>query len=146
MASINKVILIGNIGTLDIKPTRTGGKLANMSVATSESWKDDQGQTQERTEWHKVVVYGKLAEIVEQYYSKGNRVYVEGKLQTRSWEGEDGQKRYVTEVVVSGFGGIIQNYSPKETASATQNPRYAPESMPEVKVAENTGFADDIPF
>jgi single-strand DNA-binding protein len=98
MSGVNKVILVGNLGNdPEIKQTGNGTSLANFSVATSESWTKD-GERQERTEWHRVTCWGKLADIVGQYVTKGSKVYIEGKLQTRSWE-QDGQKRYATEIV-----------------------------------------------
>ncbi len=99
---INKVILIGNLGRdPEIRYTPSGNAVANVAIATSESWKDrNSGERQERTEWHRVVFFSRLAEIVEQYLKKGSKVYVEGRLQTRSWE-QDGVKRYSTEIVAN---------------------------------------------
>ena len=103
---VNKVILVGNLGNdPDVRFTPNGSAVANLSLATSESWKDrNTGQQQERTEWHRVVIFGKLAEIAQQYLRKGSKVYIEGKLQTRKWQGQDGQDRYTTEVVVDITG------------------------------------------
>ncbi len=102
MSGINKVIIIGRMGADPEVKTVTGGNtVARLSVATSESWKDKEGQKQERTEWHKVVVWGKLAELCGKYLAKGRQVYVEGRLQTRSWEDQQGQKKYTTEVVAN---------------------------------------------
>ncbi|MBF0611341.1 MAG: single-stranded DNA-binding protein [Magnetococcales bacterium] len=99
--SLNKVQLIGNLGADPvIRHTQDGRPIASLSVATSESWRDNQGNQQERTEWHRVVVFGKLAEIVQQYYTKGRKVYVEGKLQTRKYTDNQGQERFTTEIVV----------------------------------------------
>ena len=96
---VNKVILVGRLGqNPDLKHTPSGAAVANFSVATNESWTDKQGQKQERTEWHRVVVWGKLAEIAGQYLEKGRQVYVEGKLQTREWQDKEGQRRWTTEV------------------------------------------------
>lgn len=99
---VNKVILIGNIGSdPEVKYTASGVPVANFSLATSESWADKaSGQRQERTEWHRLVLWRKLAEIAGQYLKKGSKIYVEGKLQTRSWDDPSGQKRYMTEIVV----------------------------------------------
>lgn len=99
---VNKVILIGNLGASpEVRYMPSGDAVANVSLATSESWKDrNTGETQERTEWHRVVFFGKLAEIVKQYVHKGSKIYVEGKLRTRKWQGQDRQDRYTTEVVV----------------------------------------------
>ena len=97
---VNKVILIGNSGAdPELRYTPGGTAVSNFSIATNESWTDSSGERQERTEWHRIVVWGRLAEICNQYLRKGSKVYIEGKLQTRSWEGQDGVKRYTTEVV-----------------------------------------------
>lgn len=99
--SVNKVILIGNIGSdPEVKTTPSGVQVANFSLATTESWTDKAGERQERAEWHRLVLWRKLAEIAGQYLKKGAKIYIEGKLQTRSWEDQSGQKRYTTEVVV----------------------------------------------
>ncbi len=99
MRGVNKVILIGNLGRdPEIRYTKSGTAVANLNLATSESWKDAQGERQERTEWHRVVAWDKLAEIAKEYLTKGRQVYIEGRLQTRSWEDKDGNKRYTTEV------------------------------------------------
>lgn len=97
--SVNKVILIGRLGqNPEVRYTPSGAAVANFSVATNESWTDKSGQKQERTEWHRVVVWGKLAELCSQYLSKGRQAYVEGRLQTRQWQDKDGQTKYTTEV------------------------------------------------
>ena len=97
---VNKVILIGNCGAdPELRYTPSGTAVSNFNVATNENWTDKSGERQERTEWHRIVVWGRLAEICNQYLRKGSKVYVEGRLQTRSWEGQDGQKKYTTEVV-----------------------------------------------
>jgi single-strand DNA-binding protein len=99
MASVNKVILIGNLGRdPEVKYTQNGTAVANLNVATNEVWTDKSGQKQERTEWHRVVVWGKQAQILGEHLSKGKQVYVEGALQTRSWDDREGNKRYTTEV------------------------------------------------
>ena len=103
--SLNKVILVGNLGLdPDVRSMQNGDKVANLSIATSENWKDQSGQRQERTEWHRVVIFGKVAEIAERYLKKGSKVLIEGQLQTRKWE-KDGKTNYTTEVVVRGFNG-----------------------------------------
>ena len=97
---VNKVIILGNVGAdPELRYTPGGAAVTNFNIATNESWTDNNGEKQERTEWHRIVVWGRLAEICNQYLRKGSKVYVEGRLQTRSWEGQDGQKRYTTEVV-----------------------------------------------
>ena len=107
---INKVILIGNLGRdPEVRYTPSGSAVANLNLATDESYKDKQsGQMVPRTEWHRVVMFGRLAEISQQYLKKGSKVYIEGKLQTRKWQDQSGQDRYTTEVVVDGYQGQMQ--------------------------------------
>jgi single-strand DNA-binding protein len=102
MAGINKVILVGNLGRdPELRHTPQGQAVANFTLATSESWQDRNGQKQERTEWHRIVVWGKLAELCSKYLSKGRKAYIEGKLQTRAWDDKEGQKRYTTEIIAN---------------------------------------------
>ena len=107
---INRVILVGHLGQdPEVRYMPNGNAVANFSVATSESWKDKQtGETRDRTEWHRVVVFGKLAEIAGEYIKKGTQVYLEGQLQTRKWQDQSGQDRYTTEVVINPIGGTLQ--------------------------------------
>ncbi len=106
---INKVILVGNLGKdPEVRYTPNGKAVANLTLATSESWKDQSGQIQEKTEWHRVSMFGKLAEIAGEYLRKGSQVYIEGKLQTRKWQDQQGQDRYTTEVVLDPFNGVMQ--------------------------------------
>ena len=111
--SVNKVILVGRLGqNPEIRYTPSGAAVTNFSVATSESWNDKSGQKQEKTEWHRIVVWGKMAETCNQYLAKGRQVYLEGKLQTRQWQDKDGQTKYTTEVqalTVQFLGGNAQN-------------------------------------
>lgn len=106
---VNKVIIVGNLGQdPDVRYMPSGGAVANITVATSESWNDKStGEKKEQTEWHRIVLFGKLAEIAGEYLKKGSQVYIEGKLQTRKWTDKDGVDRYTTEVVVS-MGGTMQ--------------------------------------
>jgi single-strand DNA-binding protein len=136
MRGVNKVILLGNLGNdPELKSMPNGGAVANVSIATSESWNDkNTGQKQEKTEWHRVVFFGKQAEIVGQYLKKGSKVFIEGKLQTRSWE-QDGSKRYATEIVASQ----MQMLDGKSEQAAPQQ-QYAPQQAPA------PSFPDDIPF
>lgn len=103
MAGMNKAILIGNLGKdPEVRYTPSGTAVANFSIATSESWKDkESGEKRERTEWHRIVAWGKLAEICGEYLHKGKQVYVEGRIQTRDWEDNDGIKRYTTEIIIN---------------------------------------------
>ena len=159
---INKVILIGNLGgDPEIRYMTNGNAVCNITLATSDSWKDKQtGQQQERTEWHRVVFFGKLAEIAGQYLRKGSKVYIEGRLQTREWE-KDGIKRYTTEVIVD-MGGQMQmldskgdgggqggGYAAQGQQQRTQGAqqRQAPAAqMPPEQDGGFDNFDDDIPF
>jgi len=107
--SVNKVILIGNLGKdPEVRTLQNGGKVANLSLATSESWRDkSSGERKEKTEWHRVVIFGNLADIAEKYLKKGSKVYVSGSLQTRKWTDQSGAEKYTTEVVLQGFGGEL---------------------------------------
>lgn len=147
---INKVILIGNLGAdPDIRYTQSGDAVANVSLATSETWKDRQsGEARERTEWHRVVFFGKLAQLVQQYLRKGSKVYLEGQLRTRKWQAQDGQDRYATEIVV-GLGGTLQMLDgrpadgPKGESQPMQRPTPA---SPPAREVPPVDFDDDIPF
>ena len=102
MASINKVILIGNLGRdPEVRYMPEGGAVTNISVATTDNWKDKSGEKQERTEWHRVAFFGRLAEIAGEYLKKGSQVYIEGRLQTRKWQDKEGQERFTTEIVAN---------------------------------------------
>lgn len=107
---VNKVILVGNLGNdPEIRYMPNGGAVANITIATSESWRDKAtGEQREKTEWHRVSLFGKLAEVAGEYLRKGSQVYIEGQLQTRKWQDQQGQDRYTTEVVVQGFNGVMQ--------------------------------------
>lgn len=119
---INKVILIGNLGQdPEVTYMPSGGAVANISIATSESWQDKTAdEKKEKTEWHRVAIFGKLAEIAGEYLRKGSTVYIEGKLQTRKWQDQNGQDRYSTEVVVQGYNGIMQMLGSKQQDSNQQ--------------------------
>ncbi|MCG3202689.1 MAG: Single-stranded DNA-binding protein [Gammaproteobacteria bacterium] len=155
---INKVILIGNLGgDPEVKYTASGSAVTNVTIATSENWKDKTtGENQERTEWHRVVFFGKLAEIAGEYLRKGSQVYVEGRLQTRKWQDKEGQDRYTTEIVVndmqmlggrgggSASGGMEANRPASGEAPA---PRAAGARTGGGKAtAAVEDFDDDIPF
>ena len=128
MASVNKVILIGNLGAdPELRYTNTGSAVANFRIATNEQWTDKNGEKQERAEWHNIVAWGKLGEICGRYLKKGRPVYVEGRLQTRQWEDQSGNKRYTTEVVAL----VMQMLGrPGETADADAGPGWEPRSQP----------------
>jgi single-strand DNA-binding protein len=156
---VNKVILIGNLGQdPEVRYMPNGNAVANVSLATSETWKDkNSGEQQERTEWHRVVFFGKLAEIVGQYLRKGSKVYVEGRLQTRKWQGQDGQDRYTTEVVVDMQGNMQMLDSRggsapyNDDSEMNREPPTGPSSPPLTRSpspppAADGDFEDDIPF
>jgi len=137
---INKVILVGNCGNdPEVRATNAGKSVTNISVATSESWNDESGNLQERTEWHKIVFFGRLAEIAGEYLKKGSKVYIEGSLRTRKWKDQQDVERYTTEIVASE----MQMLDSRNTAnSAPQNASPTPQAP-----AENNSFEnDDIPF
>jgi len=139
---VNKVILVGNLGDEPIiRYTGDGKAIANLRVATSESWMDKEGNKQERTEWHKVSVFDKLAEICKTYLHKGSKVFLEGKLQTRSWD-KDGVQQYTTEVVLSGWNSTLmmldKKGDPVEPKEVTEQPKIEPVPAGEIE--------DDIPF
>ena len=151
MAGINKVILVGNLGAKpEVKYASNGNAISNLSVATSESWTDKStGQKQERTEWHRVSLFGKLAEIAGQYLDKGSKVYVEGKLQTRKWQDQSGQDRYTTEVVVSGFNGTLQMLDRRDDSSSSapsENVTVKDQTETSITPVSKDEFEDDIPF
>ncbi len=107
---VNKAVVLGYLGQdPEVHYTTNGDPVTNLSIATGESWTDKgTGEIREKTEWHRVVLFGKLAEVAGEYLSKGSQVYIEGKLQTRKWQDQNGQDRYSTEIVVQGFGGVMQ--------------------------------------
>lgn len=145
MSSLNKVQLIGNLGRdPEIRYTNDNRAIANLTIATTESWNDKKGGRQDKTEWHRVVVFGKLAEVIEKYVKKGDKVYFEGKLQTRQWTDKDGQERYTTEIVVDSFGGqmVMLGKNGGESSSFDS----APESSSTTSMSQEPDFDDDIPF
>ena len=151
---VNKAVILGNVGDdPSIRYMPNGKAVANFTVATSESWKDQQGQKQERTEWHRVVVWGKLAELCGKYLAKGRQVYVEGRLKTRKWQDNNGQDRYTTEIQgdnLQMLGGRNQEMGGYAPAQSAPQPSYqsrpaqsapAPQAEPPMDA-----FDDNIPF
>ena len=138
---VNKVILVGNLGQdPEVKYMISGDCVVNLSIATSESWKDkNTGQMQDKTEWHKVSVFGKLAEICGEHLRKGSQVYFEGKLQTRKWQDQSGQDKYTTEVVVDSFDGVMQMLGGKVEGS--QQSQLAPQQQGGFQQQQQQGFA-----
>ena len=158
MAGINKVILVGNLGAKpELKYGASGNAVTNLSVATSDSWTDkNTGQKQERTEWHRVSLFGKLAEVAAQYTDKGSKVYVEGKLQTTKYTDNAGIEKYSTSVVVGGFNGVFQmldrrddsnmNTPSESSNTAMEAPTQNAQSAPKITPVAKDEFEDDIPF
>ena len=149
--SINKVMLLGRLGQdPELKYTPSGQPVCNFSMATSESWIDKSGQKQEKTEWHRIVVWGKIGELCNQYLSKGSQTFLEGRIQTRSWEGKDGNKRYTTEVIATNvqFIGANSQKGDKRPDNRDQNSNQANSPAEEdYNISTDTNFtADDIPF
>jgi single-strand DNA-binding protein len=149
MSSVNKVILIGNVGKdPEIRSMSSGDKVANLSVATSERWKDKNGEKQEKTEWHKVTVFNQnIVKVVEQYVFKGQKVYIEGQLETRKWIDQNGQERYTTEVIIKPYKGeltMLEKKSQSEAEPVYSQPveQFAPQK-PEKK---NDFIEDEIPW
>lgn len=146
---INKVIIVGNLGQdPETRHMPSGGAVTNVSIATSETWKDKQtGEQKENTEWHRVVFFNRLAEIAGEYLKKGSKVYVEGRLQTRKWQGQDGQDRYTTEIVANemqmldsrgGGGGGDYGGGGQQSAPQSEGAPAQPKNFDD--------FDDDIPF
>lgn len=156
---VNKAILVGNLGKdPEVRYMPSGGAVANVTIATSEQWKDKQtGQAQERTEWHNVVFFNKLAEIAGEYLRKGSQVYVEGSLRTRKWQDKNGQDRYTTEIVVSdmqmlggrggsGGGGSSASFDDQRSAPAAAPAQGQGKPSPAPARGGFDDFDDDIPF
>jgi single-strand DNA-binding protein len=143
MSGVNKVIVLGRLGAdPEVKTVAGGQNVARLSVATSENWTDREGQKQERTEWHRVVVWGKLAELCGKYLSKGRQVYLEGRLQTRQWEDQQGQKRYSTEIVANTVQFLSGGQPQAERPQASNADFGAQDFGPE----PSFDTSDEIPF
>ncbi len=136
MASVNKVILLGNLGAdPELRYTQSGSAVCTLRLATNERWKDKDGQPQERTEWHSVVVFGRQAENCEKYLKKGRSAYIEGRLQTRDWEDKDGNKRYTTEIVAQTVQFMTSSSQEPSSSKASSPGKY-----------DQAFDDDDIPF
>jgi len=145
--SVNKVILLGRLGqNPEVRNTPSGASVANFSLATNETWMDKNGQKQERTEWHRIVVWGKLADLCGQYLSKGRQAYVEGRLQTRQWQDKDGQTKYTTEVQAQTVQFLGGTTGAGAGQGAGQGGNYAEPAGMEMGRAEPSFTEDDIPF
>lgn len=147
---VNKVILIGNLGAdPEVRYTPANTAVCNLSVATTDQWRDKQtGEPQEKTEWHRVVMFNRLGEIAGEYLKKGSKVYIEGRLQTRKWQGQDGQDRYTTEIVANemqmldGRSGAAQ----MDDGAYGNRPKQQPERSNQSPAPADDDLADDIPF
>ena len=155
MASVNKVILIGNLGRdPETRFMPSGDAICNVSIATTDTWKDKNGEKQEKTEWHRVAFFGKLAEIAGEYLKKGSQVYVEGRLQTRKWQDKDGQDKYTTEIVAnamqmlgsrSGMGGGDRGGADMGEGGGSRPAASKPAAAGK-PAGKFDDFEDDIPF
>lgn len=142
MSGVNKAIIIGRLGQdPELKQTGGGQAVCTLNVATSENWTDRDGNRQERTEWHRIVIWGKQAENAAKYLAKGRQVYIEGRLQTRSWETQEGQKRYTTEIVASTVQFLSSGNS-ERTSSSNNSDNYAQDFAPEPFFDSN----EEVPF
>jgi single-strand DNA-binding protein len=149
--SVNKVILLGRLGQdPELKYTPGGSAVCNFSLATTESWTDKAGQKQEKTEWHRIVVWGKLAELCNQYLAKGRQAFLEGRLQTRDWTDKDGNKRYTTEILantVQFIGGASVNTNTNANTHTQVDSTFSQAPVQEYQISSDASFAaDDIPF
>lgn len=150
---VNKVILVGNLGQdPEVRYMPNGGAVTNITLATSESWRDKQtGENKEVTEWHRVVLFGKLAEVAGEYLRKGSQIYIEGQLKTRKWQDQSGQDKYTTEVVVN-VGGVLQMLGGKQENGTGNRPQQSPQQRqagqptPQSNNEPPMDFEDDIPF
>src|SRR4030081_2867898 len=153
MGSVNKVILVGNLGRdAELRYTPAGAAVATINMATTEVWNDKQGQRQEKTEWHRIVLWGKSAESLTEYLTKGKQIYVEGRLQTRQWDDKDGNKRYTTEIrgdrivllgggAGRGGGGMSRGGGGGEESMGGHAPASGQQDVPDQPLTD-----DDIPF
>lgn len=154
--SVNKVILVGNLGRdPEVRNAQSGAKIVNLTVATSESWNDRaSGERKERTEWHRVVIFNeRLADVAERFLRKGRKVYLEGQLQTRKWTDQSGEDRYTTEIVLDRFRGELtlldnaQSYSDESRSGLDDRPsRNAPARQPQENSNSGADLDDEIPF
>lgn len=157
---VNKMILMGNLGQdPEVRYMPSGGAVANLSIATSETWKDKStGEQKEKTEWHRVSIFGKLAEIAGEYLRKGSTVYIEGQLQTRKWQDQNGQDRYTTEIIVQGYNGVMQMVGKAQGSDQATQPQQSaqqggwgqPQQLAQQQAQQHNAppmdFDDDIPF
>jgi single-strand DNA-binding protein len=137
---VNKCILVGNLGKdPEVRYTQDGKAVASLTLATSESWKDQSGQVQEKTEWHRISIFGKLAEIAGEYLRKGSQIYIEGKLQTRKWTNKEGQDQYTTEIVLDPFNGVMQMLGSKGSDSGQNSGQQRPQGQSNSQGYQSSG-------
>ena len=149
VGSVNKVILLGNLGRdPEIRSMQSGSKMASFSVATSKRWKDRNTQEQkEKTSWHNVVVFGDgLVDIVEKYVKKGSKIYIEGELQTRKWQDQEGKDRYSTEVILQGYGCTLTLLDSRNNSQNQTNQSQVTEEISSSQSSDSNDLEDDIPF
>ena len=158
MASVNKVILVGNLGRdPETRYMPDGGAITNFSIATTDTWKDKSGEKQEKTEWHRISTFQRLAEIAGEYLKKGSQVYIEGRLQTRKWTDKDGVEKYTTEIIADkmqmlgsrqGMGGDSGggDYARSSSGGGTSSGASKPAAAAKGGAAKFDDFEDDIPF
>lgn len=145
---VNKVIIIGNLGAdPEVRYLPSGSPVTNIRVATSDGWKDKQtGETQERTEWHRIVFFNRLAEIASEYLRKGSKVYIEGSLRTNKWQDQSGNERYTTEIIANSMQMLDAKGGGAATGATNSAPSFAAESVPMSMPEMSAEFDDDIPF
>ena len=148
MASVNKAIIVGNLGKdPEMRYMPSGDAICNFSIATTDSWKDKNGEKQEKTEWHRISMFGKLAEIAGEYLKKGSQVYVEGRLQTRKWQDKDGHERYTTEIVADRMQMLGSRNGGGNSFEVVDKPAGGGSSAKPAKSGGDfDNFEDDIPF
>ena len=147
MASVNKAILVGNLGRdPEVRYSPDGGAITNISIATTDTWKDKGGEKQERTEWHRIVFFGKLAEIAGEYLKKGSQVYIEGRIQNRKWQDKEGQDRYTTEIVASDMKMLGSRTGSENLVRDVSAPSTSGKASGKKDAGNFDDLEDDIPF
>ena len=147
MASVNKVIIVGNLGAdPELRYTNSGTAVANFRIATNDRWTDKSGESQEKTEWHSIVAWSKLGEICGKYLKKGRPVYIEGRLQTRSWEDQSGNKRYTTEIIAQNMQMLGGRGDSPAAETGSWDAAKSSGDLPEIPVNSGGNADDDLPF
>ena len=143
---LNRCDFIGRVGNIETRFTPSGDAITNLSLACGSSWKDKQGEKKESVEWVRVCIFGKLAEIAEKYVSKGNQLYISGKIKTRKWQDKQGQDKYTTEIIVDSFNGVLQMLGGRNEGAKPQQPRQAAPAQNKTGGDFDNSFDDDLPF